>query len=91
MFCMECGTKLPDAAKYCMICGTKVGTVRSEDGPSEEEMFLEVAVVSRPVSSLIHPEEPAPAPVAEPEPIPEPEPEPAAEISDDYSADDVTD
>ena len=25
MFCMECGTKLPDGAKFCMNCGTKVG------------------------------------------------------------------
>ena len=27
MFCMECGTKLPDNAKFCMNCGTKVGQV----------------------------------------------------------------
>lgn len=25
MFCMECGTKLPDNAKFCMNCGTPVG------------------------------------------------------------------
>lgn len=24
MFCMECGQKLPDAAKFCFACGTKV-------------------------------------------------------------------
>mgnify|MGYP003294438332 CR=1 FL=1 len=27
MFCMECGTKLPDNAKFCMNCGTKVQQV----------------------------------------------------------------
>jgi len=25
MFCMNCGTQLPDGAKFCMNCGTKVG------------------------------------------------------------------
>lgn len=25
MFCMECGAKLPDHAKFCMNCGTRVG------------------------------------------------------------------
>ncbi|MBR1629382.1 MAG: zinc ribbon domain-containing protein, partial [Lachnospiraceae bacterium] len=25
MFCMECGTKLPDNAKFCMNCGSPVG------------------------------------------------------------------
>jgi len=24
MYCMECGTKLPEGAKFCMNCGTKV-------------------------------------------------------------------
>ena len=23
MFCMECGTRLPDNAKFCFNCGTK--------------------------------------------------------------------
>lgn len=27
MFCMNCGTELPDGAKFCMSCGTKVGEV----------------------------------------------------------------
>ena len=27
MFCMNCGTQLPDGAKFCMNCGTKVGEV----------------------------------------------------------------
>ena len=27
MFCMECGTKLPDGAKFCMNCGTRLGQV----------------------------------------------------------------
>lgn len=27
MFCMNCGTKLPDDAKFCFKCGTKIGTL----------------------------------------------------------------
>ena len=27
MFCMNCGTQLPDGAKFCMNCGTKGGEV----------------------------------------------------------------
>ena len=27
MFCMECGTQLPDGAKFCMNCGTRLGQV----------------------------------------------------------------
>lgn len=27
MFCMNCGTKLPDGAKFCFKCGAKVGTM----------------------------------------------------------------
>ena len=33
MFCMECGTKLPDNAKFCMNCGTP--TSRPESGYEE--------------------------------------------------------
>ena len=29
MFCMNCGTKLPDDAKFCFKCGTKIGTMNS--------------------------------------------------------------
>ena len=29
MFCMNCGTELPDGAKFCMYCGTEL--------PGEEE------------------------------------------------------
>ena len=33
MFCMECGTKLPDNAKFCMNCGTKVGQMPASVAP----------------------------------------------------------
>ena len=29
MFCMECGTKLPEGAKFCFNCGTKTGEAAS--------------------------------------------------------------
>ena len=29
MFCMNCGTKLPDDAKFCYNCGTKIGTLNA--------------------------------------------------------------
>ena len=31
MFCMNCGSKIPDGAKFCMNCGTQIGTVNSEE------------------------------------------------------------
>ena len=34
MFCMNCGTQLPDGAKFCMNCGTKVGEVGAGAVPS---------------------------------------------------------
>ena len=34
MFCMNCGTQLPDGAKFCMNCGTKVGEVGASAVPS---------------------------------------------------------
>ncbi len=34
MFCMNCGTKLPDGAKFCMNCGTKVGSLDAAPAPT---------------------------------------------------------
>ena len=37
MFCMNCGTQLPDGAKFCMNCGTKVGGVGAGAVPSSKK------------------------------------------------------
>ena len=29
-FCMECGTELPDGAKFCFLCGTPVGKLKKD-------------------------------------------------------------
>ena len=39
MFCMECGTKLPDHAKFCFHCGAKVET--PDDAPTPEAYDVE--------------------------------------------------
>ncbi len=31
MFCMQCGTQLPDGARFCMSCGTSLGSVGNTD------------------------------------------------------------
>lgn len=33
MFCMNCGTQLPDGAKFCMNCGTKMGDAPAPSAP----------------------------------------------------------
>lgn len=40
MFCMNCGTQLPDGAKFCMNCGTKVGEVGAGAVPSGKKISL---------------------------------------------------
>ena len=38
MFCMNCGTKLPDDAKFCYKCGTKLGitqNIKKEDSKKQ--------------------------------------------------------
>ena len=72
-FCINCGSQVPDGAKFCMACGTPVATIPT---PAP-------APAPAPVPEPI-PEpgtEPIPEPVPEPvaEPIPEPAPEPVAE------------
>lgn len=37
MFCMNCGTKLPDGAKFCMNCGTKLGEVSPAVSSAEKK------------------------------------------------------
>lgn len=37
MFCMECGTRLPDGAKFCMNCGTRVGQTAESAAPAENK------------------------------------------------------
>ena len=34
MFCMNCGTQLPDGAKFCMYCGIPVGSVGAQTSPA---------------------------------------------------------
>lgn len=36
MFCMNCGTKLPDEAKFCFKCGFKV-TIAEDDNVKESK------------------------------------------------------
>lgn len=36
MFCMNCGAKLPDGAKFCMNCGFQITHVSSMDTASFE-------------------------------------------------------
>lgn len=36
MFCMNCGAKLPDGAKFCMSCGCKLGVVAEAPTPEEK-------------------------------------------------------
>ena len=84
MFCVQCGTKLADDAKFCMQCGAKVTTIAEPAAPVTESATAAVV-------------EPAPAPVEEPvpvadsapvvetvpviEPIPQVEPAPAVETA----------
>ena len=42
MFCMNCGAKLPDGAKFCMSCGCKLGVV----APTPEENVVQARGVS---------------------------------------------
>ena len=50
MFCINCGTKLPDDAKFCYNCGNKVGEKLSPDEPQvlkdEEKSLKEEKVIS---------------------------------------------
>ena len=41
MFCMNCGQKLPDAAKFCFNCGSKVPEIVPEPAPDTEDEFPE--------------------------------------------------
>lgn len=43
MFCMNCGTKLQDGAKFCMSCGCKLGVLA--ETPATEENVVQAQVV----------------------------------------------
>lgn len=49
MYCMECGTKLPDTAKFCFNCGSKISVVNSqnirEEVPSKMDEQSEEVVI----------------------------------------------
>lgn len=70
-FCINCGSQVPDGAKFCMACGTPVASVPTP-APAPEPA---PEPIPEPVAEPIP--EPAPKPVAEP--VPEPAPEPVAE------------
>ena len=35
MFCINCGTKLPDGAKFCFNCGARVPDLATDDAPEQ--------------------------------------------------------
>ncbi|MGE5614600.1 MAG: zinc-ribbon domain-containing protein, partial [Bacillota bacterium] len=42
MFCGNCGSKLPDGAKFCMNCGTKTAS----NEPADEKAAQEAAAAN---------------------------------------------
>lgn len=38
-FCMNCGTQLPEGAKFCSECGTPLGKANTESAPKRETVF----------------------------------------------------
>ena len=45
MFCMECGTKLPDHAKFCFHCGAKVETPDEPPTPEANNVELDLEMI----------------------------------------------
>lgn len=41
MFCINCGSELPDNAKFCLQCGTKVGVTKNDgsEGEKRKQVF----------------------------------------------------
>ncbi len=68
MYCRQCGTKLPDNAKFCGYCGTPVEQKKAPEPVAATEPVVapEPVVVPEPVAA------PEPAVEAEPVVIPEP-------------------
>ncbi len=63
MFCINCGSKLSDDAKFCLNCGTKIDTPTPAAEPAPAVPVAPVA----PATPIVE----TPAPVAEPAPVPE--------------------
>ena len=65
MFCVKCGTQLPDDAKFCNNCGASIGAApAAEPAPVVETApVVEAAPKAEPVAAPVV--EPAPAPVVE--------------------------
>lgn len=45
MFCMECGTKLPEHAKFCFHCGAKVETPDEAPTPEANNVELDLEMI----------------------------------------------
>ena len=72
MFCMKCGQKVPDNAKFCSRCGAEIKTIATgiaEDEPEKKETGIAVDAPA---------EEAEPAPAEVPNATPEPQAEPQA-------------
>lgn len=54
MFCMECGTKLPDNAKFCMNCGTKVGAAASDVPAAPVQSEKKMGICSDRSQSMVY-------------------------------------
>ena len=66
MFCINCGTQLPDSAKFCFACGQKIDVFPKPEAPAEEvEEVIPESV----------PEAPTEAPAEAPEIVEAPAPE----------------
>ena len=74
-FCINCGSQIPDGAKFCVACGTPVVTAPAPEPVAEP--IAEPAVQPAPAPIV----EPMPTPVAEPavQPAPAPVAEPAVQ------------
>ena len=38
MFCVNCGARLPEGAKFCLECGWKVGEIEGKQNNLDEEL-----------------------------------------------------
>ena len=51
MFCMKCGTKLPDDAKFCYKCGNDVSTINEGINTKEEAPISNNITQPQPIMS----------------------------------------
>ncbi|MBR6258807.1 MAG: zinc-ribbon domain-containing protein [Oscillospiraceae bacterium] len=68
MYCMNCGTLLPDSAKFCISCGQKINVPQKPEPPAEEIKEVNEGIQEpRPEAPVEVPvEEPVEAPVEAP-------------------------